>query len=143
MKLSAEAAYIDLFESRFYFNRYSTENIVLVEGGGNVGIGIDDPTQGRLVVDGKIVSEEVKVENVIGADFVFEDNYKLSALSEVEQYIKANRHLPEIPSAKKMQADGVQLGVFNMLLLQKIEELTLYTIEQQKQIDKLKAKIEE
>jgi len=82
-----------------------------------------------LSVNGKIESEEIKVQNVTGADFVFAPDYNLMPLTEIETYIKANHHLPEVPSAAQMKANGVELGKMNMLLLQKIEELTLHQIE--------------
>ena len=72
------------------------------------------------------------------ADCVFEDNYHLKDLTEVEAFIKANKHLPEIPSATKVEEAGVNLAEMNKLLLQKVEELTLYLIEQQKEINQLK-----
>jgi len=114
---------------------------------GSVGIGKLSPTA-KLHVDGIIISEEIKVENVDGADFVFAADYNLMPLSETEAYIKANHHLPEVPSAAEMQANGVELGKMNMLLLQKIEELTLHQIEmnkllveQQKQLEVQNQKI--
>jgi len=72
--------------------------------GGNVGIGTTIPDE-KLTVKGKVHSEEVRVE-AVGADFVFEPNYNLMPLAETEAYIKANRHLPEVPSAAEMQANG-------------------------------------
>lgn len=84
-------------------------------------------------VDGKAIMEEVKVEIFNGPDYVFESDYNLRTLAETEQYIQANKHLPEIPSAKEMEANGVELGVMNMLLLKKIEELTLYVLELKKE----------
>lgn len=98
---------------------------------GNVGIGITNPTE-KLTVDGKIRSEEVKVEIVNGADHVFQDNYKLQELDELEAFIKGNKHLPEIPSEKEMLENGLEVGEFQIKLLQKIEELTLYIIDQNK-----------
>ncbi len=89
---------------------------------------------GNAIIDGKVVSEEVKVKIVDGPDYVFEKDYDLRSLEETETYIKNNKHLPEIPSAKEMEANGVQLGEMNMLLLKKIEELTLYVIEQNKKL---------
>lgn len=103
-----------------------------VENDGSVGIGTTNPDQ-KLTVKGKIHSEEVIVDlNVPGPDYVFEEDYDLTSLKDLEAYIKANKHLPEIPSAKEMEVNGIILGEMNMLLLKKIEELTLHAIEQEK-----------
>jgi hypothetical protein len=80
--------------------------------------------------------------NTTGADFVFENDYKLRPLFEVEQFVKENNHLPEVPSAAEMQENGVQLEVLCTTLLQKVEELTLYLIEIKKENDQLKTSIE-
>lgn len=102
---------------------------------GNVGIGTTSP-DAPLTVKGLIHSREVKVTATAGgADFVFENEYDLPTLEEVESYIKKNKHLPEIASAKDMEEDGIHLAEMNIKLLQKIEELTLYTINQQKEIN--------
>jgi hypothetical protein len=85
----------------------------------------------KLDVDGKIRASEVVV-NTDGADFVFEPDYKLYSLPELETYVKQNKHLPEIQSASEMQANGANLSELNTKLLQKVEELTLYLIEQNK-----------
>ena len=106
---------------------------------GNIGIGVAKPTE-KLVVDGKIHSEEVKVEIINGSDFVFESDYHLRSLEETESYIQQHKHLPDIPSAKEMEEDGLELGAFNMKLLQKIEELTLYQIELLKRLERLEQK---
>ena len=99
---------------------------------GKVGIGTTSPDE-KLTVKGTIHTEEVRVDlNVPAPDYVFEPDYKLRSLKDTETYINKNKHLPEIPSAKEMEANGVELGDMNMLLLKKIEELTLYTIEQDK-----------
>ncbi len=100
------------------------------------------PSGFRFAVDGNAVFEEVKIQDVQGADFVFEEDYDLKPLSEVEKYISENGHLPGIPSASEMQENGVQMGELNMILLQKIEELTLYLIEKEETIQKLVKRIE-
>jgi len=102
---------------------------------GNVGIGTSTP-QYKLDVKGTIRANEIIV-NTSGADFVFEQGYNLRPLSEVKTYIQQNRHLPEIPSATDMQENGVSLDKLTVQLLQKVEELTLYIIEQDKRIQEL------
>ncbi|MCZ2224132.1 MAG: hypothetical protein LC122_10950, partial [Chitinophagales bacterium] len=77
------------------------------------------------------------------ADYVFEDDYQLKPLSEVEQFIKTHKHLPNIPSSKEVKNNGVNLVEMNNKLLEKTEELTLYIIEQNKENDKLKKQVEE
>lgn len=110
---------------------------------GRMGIGTTNPEpNSKLTVAGKIDSREIKVTVDAGADFVFEGDYDLKPLKEVEHYIKTNKHLPEIPSEKQMIDNGLLLGEMNIKLLQKVEELTLYTIEQQKLIEKLIKRIE-
>jgi hypothetical protein len=111
---------------------------------GNVGIGTTSP-QNKLDVNGTIHAKEVKVDLTGWSDFVFAPAFKLKPLGEVEQYIKANGHLPEIPSATEVEQNGVNVGDMQAKLLQKVEELTLYTIEQDKKIkeqDRLKAEVE-
>ena len=107
--------------------------------GGNVGIGTTTPGSFKLAVNGKIWGTEVQVAlSNPGPDYVFEPTYDLKPLSEIETYIKENKHLPEVPSAKEMEANGVQLGEMNMLLLKKVEELTLHLIEQNRKLDEMK-----
>lgn len=91
----------------------------------------------KLDVNGSIRANKVVV-NATGADFVFDTTYNLRSLCEVKQFIEENKHLPEIPSAKSMQAEGVSVGDMEMKLLQKIEELTLYIIKQQEEIEAIK-----
>ncbi len=109
---------------------------------GNVGIGTINPTA-KLTVAGDIRAREIKVEANAGADFVFDADYRLRSLPEVEQFITANKHLPDIAPANEMVQNGVDMGEMQIKLLQKIEELTLYVIEQQKQIENLKQLITE
>lgn len=101
---------------------------------GNVGIGTTNPTS-KLTVAGNIASREVKVTVDAGADFVFENGYNLPTLDSVDKYIKENKHLPEIASEKEMQTNGLNLSEMNIKLLQKVEELTLYMIEQNKRLE--------
>ena len=104
----------------------------------NVGIGTKNTQGYRLAVGGNIIAEEIKVElQTNWPDFVFGKDYKLPSLEEIDMYIKANGHLMNIPSAIKVMESGIKLGEMNAKLLQKIEELTLYSIDQQKQIEKL------
>ena len=130
---------------------------------GNLGIGNEDP-QAKLQVSGDILADEIRVEDIAAnnlnlagdlaannitvkangqtADFVFEEDYHLKDLSEVENFIKTNKHLPDIPSATEMEEQGVNLAEMNKLLLQKVEELTLYSIEKDKEVESLRQKVE-
>ena len=91
-----------------------------------------------MSVDGKIMAEELRVQNSIAwPDYVFADGYQLKSLQEVEDHIKENQHLPGIPSAEEVKADGQHLGEMQIKMMEKIEELTLYIIEQNKRIEKL------
>lgn len=92
---------------------------------------------GNALLKGKFEAKEIKVTLTPTADFVFDENYDLPNLEAIEKYIKENKHLPEIASAKEMEKEGVNIGEFQIKLLQKIEELTLYTIEQNKRLMKL------
>ncbi|TKC04716.1 hypothetical protein FA048_18695 [Pedobacter polaris] len=99
----------------------------------NVGIGTTTPKE-KLSVNGKIRAHEIKVETANWPDYVFEDDYKIASLTEIEKYIKQNKHLPEMPSAKEVEANGLQLGEMNKLLLKKVEELTLHLIQKDKDL---------
>jgi len=95
---------------------------------GRVGIGTQLP-QAKLAVNGNILATEVKVKTDISVpDYVFEPDYDLLTLSETEAYVKEHRHLPEIPSAADIKQDGLDLAEMNLLLLKKVEELTLHLI---------------
>lgn len=124
----------------------------LSEKNGMIGIGTTAPDE-LLTVKGKIHTQEVLVDLVgaVAPDYVFENyfqgtsetmpEYRLISLKELETFLKKNNHLPHVPSAETMQTEGISLKEMNMILLQKIEELTLYTLQQQKEIDALKEKI--
>jgi len=115
----------------------SAPRLYIQSGTGNVGIGTTNPTT-PLAVNGTIRAKEVIVDTG-WADFVFAEDYTLAPLSEVEAHIKEQGHLPGIPSAAEVAAGGVSLGDMQAKLLQKIEELTLHQISQEKRIQKLEA----
>ncbi|MCT3735753.1 hypothetical protein HZQ27_06165 [Elizabethkingia anophelis] len=93
---------------------------------------------GNISVSNKLEAKEIKVTTTPTADFVFEDSYQLPNLESVEKHIKEKKHLPEIASAVEMQKEGVNIGDFQIKLLQKIEELTLYQIQINKEVINLK-----
>lgn len=98
----------------------------------------------NLYVENGILTEKVRIalkSTTQWADFVFAPRYKLRSLSDVEAFIKKNQHLPDVPSAEKVAKDGLDLADMMKIQMQKIEELTLYIIAQQKEIDALKAKL--
>ncbi|WP_299257020.1 tail fiber protein [uncultured Aquimarina sp.] len=101
---------------------------------GNMGIGTNTP-DAKLAVNGNIHAKEVKVDLVGWPDYVFENDYKLPTLQQVENHIAEKGHLENIPSAAEVLENGIQLGEMNSKLLQKIEELTLYMIEQNKKTE--------
>lgn len=100
-------------------------------------------SSGNALLQGKLEAKEVKVTLTPTADFVFDENYNLPTLENIEKHIKEKKHLPEVASAKEMEKEGVNVGEFQIKLLQKIEELTLYVIEQNKQLKKQAEEIEE
>ena len=105
---------------------------LVINATGDIGIGTENP-QTKLDVRGVISATEVRVQVLTGADHVFDDSYNLKSLSEVEQFVQENKHLPEIPSQKQMQEEGLSMNEFQIKLLQKIEELTLYVIDLKKE----------
>lgn len=225
--INAGAGSMDFYDVPAQINRFSSTNVVIAEGGGNVGIGVQNPSArthiatengntyslklGRLdnqnfwninhagndfrifngatsgsdfvfgvdpsgnvtnnkfgigtdhldqnnndsllLVNGKILCEEVEVISDVTPDYVFQKyytgsstlkaDYVMPTLEEVEAFTKENHHLPEVPSAAEIAEEGLQLKEMTNLLLQKVEELTLYTIEQEKRIKALEAKLEE
>jgi hypothetical protein len=130
-----------------------TDNLarVIIDGNGVVQIG-DEKFDGahitpgtlKLSVDGTIVAQEILInaETAHWSDFVFKPDYELPSLKKVENFIEKNGHLPEIPSEKEVKKNGINIGEMNAKLLQKIEELTLYAIAQNKRIEEQEKKIE-
>lgn len=125
-----------------YYAKVAQSNSLILGGTGSyavkVGIGTTSP-QYTLSVNGTIQAKEVRVETG-WSDFVFEKSYKLRSLNDVEKYINQNHHLPEIPSASDIQKNGLAVADVQTKMMQKIEELTLYIIQLQKEIDALKSK---
>ena len=123
------------------YSSYALLSINLLDGttafDGNVGIGTTNPGEYKLAVNGKIKTKEVKVTLEGWSDFVFRDDYKLKTIEEVEIYIQKYQHLPDIPSEKQVINEGIELGIMQSRLLQKIEEQMLYIIKQNKRIKKL------
>ncbi|SMD44916.1 hypothetical protein SAMN00777080_3553 [Aquiflexum balticum DSM 16537] len=120
---------------------YSQEQI-RVKTNGNVGIGTSNPGH-KLEVNGGIKTREVNVTTTGWPDFVFAPEYDLMPLDSLNDYIQSNRHLPEVPSEKEVLENGVNVGEMNVLLLKKIEELTLYLIEQKKETEELRKEIKQ
>ena len=103
---------------------------------GNVGIGTSANSQYKLVVKGTAHFCKAIVKSTGGwCDYVFEPDYNLMPISELNNYIKQNKHLPEIPTTEQVEENDIDLGEMNKLLLKKVEELTLYLIKQQEQLD--------
>ncbi|THU39177.1 hypothetical protein FAM09_11720 [Niastella caeni] len=120
----------------------SAENMFTIRDDGNVGIGTTNP-QAKLAVNGEIYSKKVKVTQAGWADYVFDAGYQLRSLSDVEKYIQQHHHLPDVPSAKEVETDGLNLGDNQATLLKKIEELTLYVIEQNKKLEALQQEVKQ
>lgn len=109
-------------------------NLSINTDGGNVGIGTSFPDS-KLSVNGSIHAKEVKVDNNFPVpDYVFETNYPIASLKKVNAFITKNKHLPDVPSASEIKKNGMDLGEMNLRLLKKVEELTLYLIEKDKQL---------
>ncbi len=125
------------YTSHKFFTQ-GTEKLIIKQNG-NVGIGTTETGTHKLAVDGTIGAREIIVEAGTWSDFVFNENYELRNLEEVESYIEENNHLPDIPSEKEVIENGIQIGEMNAKLLQKIEELTLYMIEMNKRMKSIEA----
>jgi hypothetical protein len=113
-----------------------------LDNSGSIGVGVQDTHGYKFAVNGSAVFTKVVVKATSSnfPDYVFHNNYRLRPLSEVEEYIRQNHHLPEVPSAEEVGKNGLDVGDNQAALLKKVEELTLYVIELNKQIQELKAK---
>jgi len=109
---------------------------------GSIGIGTTDTKGYKLAVAGSMIAEKIKVKNYTAwPDFVFHADYELPSLQSVEEYVTKYHHLPNMPSAKEVAAEGLDLGDMNRKLLQKVEELTLYLIAERKEREEMKKEI--
>jgi len=141
LRLSAGAGTTPAIMSYIDISSYSTipdmdQNIVFGTAGqekmrihknGNIGIGTANPNE-KLAVNGKIRAREIKVEATDWPDYVFEEGYDVGTLNGLESYIKANKHLPDMPAAKDIETNGLELGEMVKIQQKKIEELTLHLI---------------
>lgn len=124
--------------------RTNSETRLYINDAGSIVMGshtVIPATGYKLSVDGKIMCEELRVELSPWPDYVFADDYSLMPLRDVETFIDNNKHLPGIPSASTVESEGLLVGEMQGLMMEKIEELTLYIIDLQKQIEVLKAEI--
>jgi hypothetical protein len=125
------------------FDQSNSAYRMIVDKSGNVCIGLTAARAGcMLTVNGKIAAEEFEIVNDVAVpDYVFGKNYKLCSLKELENYININSHLPEVPSANEVKQNGYKLADMDNTLLKKVEELTLYVIELNKQLESTKAEL--
>jgi hypothetical protein len=112
-----------------------------LDANGNLGLGTTATSTYKLAVNGTIGAKKLQITQTGWADFVFQQDYALPSLQEVKAYIDVHQHLPGVPSAAEVAEKGVDVGEMNKILLQKVEELTLYLMEQQKRIEELEKKV--
>jgi hypothetical protein len=118
---------------------FKTNNIermtILTDGFVGIGTKTKPNSEAKLAVDGAVYAKKLKVTQTGWADYVFNKNYKLPALRELEQYIKKHGHLPDVPTTAEVEKNGTDVAQIQAMLLKKIEELTLYMIGQNKKLE--------
>lgn len=138
-------AYYDLASNNGGFQIYNSEvnaTLLIADANNNIGIGTSTPDT-KLAVNGTIHSKEVKVDMIGWSDYVFKPTYTLPSLSQVKSYIDQNHHLSEMPSEQEVIKNGLNIGEIVKLQTKKIEELTLYLIEKDKQVTDQQKEIEQ
>jgi hypothetical protein len=131
-------------EAAFNFiNGLDYSTLMKIDKHGKVGIGTTNTSDAKLTVAGKIIAEEMKIILAVPqSDFVFEEDYELMPLHELDQFVKTHKHLPGVPSADEFVQEGYNVGEMDDLLLRKVEELTLYVIKLQNELAETKNKLE-
>ncbi|MCK9403724.1 MAG: hypothetical protein M0Q26_10035 [Chitinophagaceae bacterium] len=119
----------------------SSTTSMIIDPNGNIGIGTITTLSEKLSVNGNISAKKLIVTQTGWSDYVFDKDYKLRSIQNLEAFINQNKHLPEVPTAKEVEANGISVGDNQALLLKKIEELTLYMIEMNKSNNQMKAEI--
>jgi hypothetical protein len=109
---------------------------------GNIGIGTTNPYTYKLAINGSAIATAMWVKNFANwPDYVFKTDYKLPALNDLKTYIDKNHHLPDVPTEKEVKQNGLNLGEMNKVLVKKVEELTLYMIDKDRQLAAQQAEI--
>jgi hypothetical protein len=137
-RLHIKGSGADNTTSSLLVNNNANAEVFRILDNGYVGIGTASP-QSTLAVNGNITTLRITATPNGWPDYVFAPDYPLPSLPQVEEYINRNKHLPDVVSAKEVKNNGVDLGKNQAMLLKKVEELTLYLIEQHKQLEKLEA----
>ncbi|CAM4121396.1 hypothetical protein SAMN06265348_103255 [Pedobacter westerhofensis] len=125
-------------------NNGNEQQLMFLQANGNLGIGTPNPNGYKLAVNGNVHAKEVNItiDAATWPDYIFEPLYKLMPLSELDQFIIKNKHLPEIPSSTQIEKQGINVADMNAKLLKKVEELTLYLMELKRDNDKLTERVQ-
>lgn len=123
------------------YNQQYGKDVFTVYADGKIEVSNQTERIWQLEPNGLMRGRQIRLDTDTWADYVFEEDYELMPLEEVESYITEEKHLPNVPSQEEVLEEGIDLGQMNIVLLEKVEELTLYLIEQQKQIDELKEQV--
>jgi len=131
----ANAGYLINVQNGPLYLGTNNDNKMIITNGGNVAIGTTDPHGYKLAVNGDAIATSMTVKLYSAwPDYVFKPAYKLPALADVKTYIDKNHHLPDMPSEQQVATNGLNLGEMNRLLTKKVEELTLYLLDENKQV---------